>query len=42
MKLFKFLHLQNIYNFINKFIIRILNNKSIGITTQNLKVIFIS
>ena len=41
MKLFKFLHLQNIYNFLNKFIIKVLNNKSVKIINKNLKALIL-
>jgi hypothetical protein len=36
-KIFRFLHLQNIYNFLNKFIVKVLNNKPLKILNTNLK-----
>ena len=40
-KLFKFFHLQNIYNFLNKFIIKVFNNTSLKIINNNLKSLII-
>ena len=40
-KIIKFLHLQNIYNFLNNFIIKILNNKLFKLISKNLKTLIL-
>ena len=37
LKIFRFLHLQNIYNFLNKFITQVLGNKLSKVLSANLK-----
>nr|YP_009308398.1 ATP synthase 8 [Paramoeba pemaquidensis]AOS85536.1 ATP synthase 8 [Paramoeba pemaquidensis] len=41
-KIFRFLHLQNIYNFLNNFIIKVLNNKLFKLISKNLKTLILS
>jgi Plant ATP synthase F0 len=40
-KIFKFLHLQNIYNFLNNFIIKVLNNNLFKLLSKNLKTLIL-
>jgi len=40
-KIFKFLHLQNIYNFLNNFIIKILSNNFYKLLSKNLKTLIL-